>query len=50
VFREDPTGLVTGGVFRISRNPIFLGMRLNLQVLLYGAIPNIFRRQGNAQP
>lgn len=27
---ENPTELVTKGIFRISRNPIFLGVRLNL--------------------
>lgn len=36
---ENETTLVTGGLFRFSRNPIFLGMRLNL-LGLFLVIPN----------
>jgi protein-S-isoprenylcysteine O-methyltransferase Ste14 len=36
---ENPTELVTGGVFRLSRNPIFLGMRLNF-LGLFLVLPN----------
>jgi protein-S-isoprenylcysteine O-methyltransferase Ste14 len=36
---QNPTELVTKGVFQISRNPIFLGMRLNL-LSLFLVLPN----------
>ncbi len=36
---ENETTLVTGGLFRFSRNPIFLGMRLNL-LGLFLVMPN----------
>ncbi|MFV1948879.1 MAG: isoprenylcysteine carboxylmethyltransferase family protein [Anaerolineales bacterium] len=36
---ENLTQLVTGGIFQISRNPIFLGMRLNL-LGLFLVLPN----------
>ena len=36
---ENPTELVTRGVFRISRNPIFLGMRL-IFLGLFLVLPN----------
>jgi protein-S-isoprenylcysteine O-methyltransferase Ste14 len=36
---QNPTELVTSGVFQISRNPIFLGMRLNLMGLFL-VLPN----------
>ncbi len=36
---DNPTALITKGVFRISRNPIFLGMRLNLAGLFL-ILPN----------
>ncbi len=36
---DTPAGLVTRGVFRFSRNPIFLGTRLNL-LGLFLALPN----------
>lgn len=36
---ENPTELVTSGIFRLSRNPIFLGVRLNF-VGLFLVLPN----------
>jgi protein-S-isoprenylcysteine O-methyltransferase Ste14 len=38
--RKNITELVTDGIFRRSRNPIFLGMRINA-LGLFLAIPNI---------
>lgn len=36
---ENPTDLVTGGIFQLSRNPIFLGVRLNF-LGLFLILPN----------
>lgn len=36
---ENPTELITSGIFQISRNPIFLGVRLNLLGLFF-VLPN----------
>lgn len=36
---ENPTDLVTTGIFRLSRNPIFLGVRLNF-LGLFLVLPN----------
>ena len=36
---KHTTGLVTGGIFKLSRNPVFLGMRINL-LGLFLILPN----------
>jgi len=38
---EHETPLVTHGLFRLSRNPIFLGMRVNLAAFFF-VLPNAF--------
>ena len=39
--RREPSALVTGGVFRFSRNPIYLSDEIMLAgwILLWGAVP-----------
>jgi protein-S-isoprenylcysteine O-methyltransferase Ste14 len=36
---DNPSELITGGIFQISRNPIFLGMRLSV-FGLFLVLPN----------
>lgn len=41
--RRDPSGLITGGIFRLSRNPIYLADALVLAgfSLIWGSLPGL---------